>query len=228
MDKRFLTILATLVIIFGGIFVFAQKSSNETSGVKGSATTSPTNHVEGEGTKNVTLTEYGDFQCAVCEAYEPVVGQIRAAYAKDIKFQFRNLPLSSIHPNAFAAARAAEAASLQGKFWEMHDALYSSANWQSWTTSSSSRELFNSYAKQIGLDDAKFQADFASEQVNDAIQADLEEFNKTGQQMSTPTFFLNGTYIENSKFTDQNNRPQFEKFKEVLDAEIAKQSQPEQ
>src|SRR3989338_1330685 len=227
MDKRFLAILSTLVVIFVGIFIFTQKSSNETSGVKGSTTTSPTNHVEGEGAKNVTLIEWGDFQCAVCEAYEPVIGQIRAAYAKDIKFQFRHLPLLSIHPNAFAAARAAEAASLQGKFWEMHDALYNSANWQSWTTSSSPRELFNSYAKQIGLDEGRFQTDFASEQVNDSIQADIGEFNKTGQQMSTPTFFLNGTYVENSKFTDQNNRAQFEKFKELLDAEIAKQSQPE-
>lgn len=225
MDKRFLAILAALVIVFVGIFVFTQKSSNETGGVKGSATTSPSNHVIGEGSKNVTLIEWGDFQCAVCEAYEPVVGQVQAAYAKDIKFQFRNLPLSSIHPNAFAAARAAEAASLQDKFWEMHDALYNSGNWQSWTTSSSPRELFNTYAKQIGLDEARFQADFASGQVNAAIQADLEEFKKTGRQMSTPTFFLNGVFVENSKLTDQNNRPQFEKFKELLDAEISKQPQ---
>lgn len=227
MDKRFLTILATLVIIFGGIFVFTQKSSNETGGVKGSVTTSPTDHIEGEGAKNVTLIEYGDFQCQVCLVYEPVVTQVRSAYKADIKFQFRHLPLTSIHPNAFAAARAAEAASLQAKFWEMHDTLYSSDNWQSWTTSSSPRQLFNAYAKQIGLDETRFQADFASEQVNDVILADLEEFKKTGRQMSTPTFFLNGVFVENSKLTDQNNRPQFEKFKVLLDAEIAK-SQPQQ
>src|SRR3990167_3043456 len=223
MDKRFLAILATLVVIFVGIFIFTQKSSDETGGVKGSATISPTNHVEGEGAKNVTLTEYGDFQCAVCEVYEPVIGQARPASPKALKSQSRTLPLSSIHPNAFAAARAAEAASLQGKFWEMHDALYSSANCQSWTTSSSPRELFNAYAKQIDLDEARFQADFASEQVNDAIQADLDAFKKTGQKMATPTFFLNGAYLDNSKLTDQNNRPLFEKFKAILDAEIAKQ-----
>src|SRR3989344_3502741 len=155
------------------------------------------------------------------------MGRARAGTEKNIKFQSRTLPLSSTHPNAFAAARAAEAASLEGKFGEVHDALYTPANWQSWTTSSSPRELFNSYAKQIGLDEGRFQTDFASEQVNDSIQADIGEFNKTGRPMSTPTFFLNGIYVENSKFTDQNNRPQFEKFKEVLDAEIAKQTQPE-
>ena len=221
MDKRFLAILATLIVIFGGIFVVSQNSNNKNGASKSGG--QPTNHVEGEGAKNVTLVEYGDYQCSACEVYEPVIGQVRAAYAKDIKFQFRNLPLATVHPNAFAAARAAEAASLQGKFWEMHDALYSSANWQSWTTSSSPRELFDAYAKQIGLDEARFQADFASEQVNDAIQADLDAFKKTGQKMATPTFFLNGTYLDNSKLTDQNNRPLFEKFKAILDAEIAKQ-----
>src|SRR3989344_6062521 len=133
MDKRFLTILATLVVVFGAIFAFSQHK-NETSKTN-SGNDQPSNHVTGEGSKNVTLVEYGDFQCSVCEVYEPVLDQVRSAYAKDIYFQFRNLPLSSVHPNAFASARAAEAASLQNKFWEMHDALYSQSNWSSWTNS---------------------------------------------------------------------------------------------
>lgn len=224
MDKRFLAILAALVVIFGGIFIFAQKS-NEPSGVKGSATTSPSNHVIGEGAKNVTLVEYGDYQCQVCLAYEPTVVQVKSAYAKDIKFQFRHLPLTSTHPNAFAAARAVEAAGLQDKFWEMHQTLYNITNWQGWTNSSSPRELFNIYAQNIGLDMNKFQADYASEQVNNTIKADLEEFSKTGQQMATPAFFLNGQFIENKKLSGDDNRAQFEKFKELIDAEIAKQSQ---
>jgi len=106
--------------------------------------------------------------------------------------------------------------------------LYNRTNWEGWTTSSSARGLFDAYAKQLGLDLPKFQADFAAEQVNSTIQADLEEFKKTGRPMATPTFFLNGSYIENSKFTDQNNRPLFEKFQAVIDAEIAKQPQPNQ
>ncbi len=219
MDKRFLTILATLVVIFGGIFIVTQRSNNNGS----NSSAQPTNHITGEGAKNVTLVEYGDYQCPVCESYESIIEQIRVTYAKDIKFQFRNLPLP-IHPNAFAAARATEAASLQGKFWEMHDTLYSSANWQNWTASSKPTDLFNGYAKQIGIDENQFKSDFASEKVNDTIQADLNEFKKTGQPEATPTFFLDGTYIDNPKLTDQNNRPQLEKFTAIIDAEIAKKS----
>ena len=221
MDKRFLAILATIVVIFGGIFIFSQNSSNKSSVGDGQ----PSSHLIGDGAKNVTLIEYGDYQCSACEAYEPVLEQVRTAYGKDIHFQFRNLPLVAIHPNAFAAARAAEAASLQDKFWEMHDTLYDQANWQSWTVSSSPIDLFKAYAQQLGLDVSKFQSDFASEKVNSTIQADLGAFKKTGKQMATPTFFLNGTYLENTKLTDQNNRPLFAKFQAILDAEISKKSQ---
>lgn len=226
MDKRFLAILAATIAIFGGIFIFSQRSGNGSNGSTLGSQVQVTNHVTGQGEKKVTLLEYGDYQCSVCEAYEPAIEQVRTVYAKDIHFQFRNLPLVSVHQNAFAAARAAEAAALQNKFWEMHDTLYSQVNWLSWTTSSSPRELFNAYARQIGLDEARFQADFASKRVNDTIRADLEEFQKTGQQMATPTFFLNGVYVENSKLSDSNNRPQFEKFKELIDAEIAKTNAP--
>lgn len=223
MDKRFLTILATLVIVFGAIFAFSQHSSNKSN----PSNVQPSNHVTGDGVKNVTLVEYGDFQCVVCEGYEPVIDQVRSTYASDIHFQFRNLPLSSVHPNAFSAARAAEAASLQNKFWEMHDTLYSQANWQAWTISSSPIDLYKTYAQQLGLDVNKFQSDFASEMVNSTIQADLAAFKKTGQKQATPTFFLDGTYLDNSKLSDQDNRPSFEKFKALIDAEITKQ-QPKQ
>ncbi len=223
MDRRFLAILAAIIVVFGGLFVYSQHSNNK-NGTKSSGA-QPTNHVTGEGAKNVTLIEYGDYQCPICEAYEPVIEQIRAVYSQDIHFQFRNLPLSSLHPNAFAAARAAEATSLQDKFWEMHDTLYNQANWQSWTASRSPRDLFNTYAKQLGLNQNQFQTDYASEKVNATIQADLDAFKKTGQAMATPTFFLDGAYLENPKLTDQNNRPLFDKFKAVLDAEISKKSQ---
>ena len=220
MDKRFLTILAALVVIFGGIFVISQHSNNKSGG----SATPATSHIEGKGQKGVTLVEYGDFQCPVCEAYEPVVEQVRSTYTDQIFFQFRNLPLPSVHPNAFAAARAAEAAGLQNKYFPMHDMLYESANWQRWTTSSSPVNFFGDYAKQLGLNVDQFKADYASDKVNDSINADIREFKKTNQQMGTPTFFLDGEYQANSKLADQNGRPQFEKFKTIIDAEIAKKS----
>lgn len=223
MDKRFLAILVALFIIFGGIFAISQRSSNKSDGTTLGSQTQSTSHTQGQGQKNVTLVEYGDYQCPVCKAYEPVVEQVRATYAKDIRFQFRNLPLTAVHPNAFAAARGAEAAALQNKFWEMHDLLYQPDKWEQWTKSSSPAALFEGYAKELGLNLEQFKADYASGKVNDAVNADLAEFKKTGQSQATPTFFLNGVHLENDKLTDQNHRPLFEKFKEVLDAEISKQ-----
>jgi protein-disulfide isomerase len=222
MDKRFLSILAVIVLVFVGIFAFSQNSSNSSSGGNTSGGAKPTTNIKGDGAKNVTLVEYGDFQCPVCELYEPTVEQVFAKYSKDIKLQFRNLPLP-IHNNAFAAARAAEAASLQGKFWQMHDTLYQSTNWQVWTRSTNAVNEFNSYAQQLGLNLNQFKKDYTSTKVNDTVNADLSAFNKTGQQVGTPTFFLDGKYIDNSLLTDSNG-PSLARFSAIIDTEIAQKS----
>jgi protein-disulfide isomerase len=169
--------------------------------------------------------EYGDYECPVCGNYYAAVKQVAAKYNDEIYFQFRNLPLTQIHPNAFAGARAAEAAGLQGKYWQMHDMLYENQN--SWATVSNPLTAFQGYAQQIGLDMNKFNSDYGSSQVNDAIQADLNEFNKTGQQEATPTFFLDGQYIGNEKLGvfDKNGQiivdPTVANFSKYIDAAIA-------
>jgi protein-disulfide isomerase len=219
MDRRFLAILAGLVIIFIGFFAFSQHSTNKSSG--GSSSGQPTNHIEGQGQKKVTLVEYGDYQCSACESFAATVKQVFDKYSSDITVQFRNLPLTSLHPNAFAAARAAEAASMQNKFWQMHDLLYDPANWQSWTTASNPVPLFNSYAQQLGLDITKFKADYSSEQVNSLINADVAEFKKTGQQQATPTYFLDGKVLDNNNLIDQQSGPSLDKFAQVIANEIA-------
>jgi protein-disulfide isomerase len=223
MDKRFLGILIALVIIFIGIFSISQKSTNNSNGKSSGGSAQGSNHVKGQNQKNITLVEYGDYECPVCEAYEPTVEQVYAKYGNDIHFQFRNLPLVSIHKNAFAGARAAEAAALQGKFWEMHDKLYESTNWQLWTVASDPTSDFVSFAKDLGLDTNKFKQDYSGEKVNDTINADLTAFGKTGQSEATPTFFLNGRYVDNAQLADVTG-PSLDKFSTVLDAAIAKQS----
>lgn len=223
MDRRFLAILTALILIFVGIFIFSKNSSDQKTD-SGSSPTSvqATNHVKGGNAKNVTLMEYGDYECAVCELYEPIVKQVFQANSANMQLQFRNLPLISVHKNAFAAARAAEAASLQNKFWEMHDLLYEPSNWNNWTTANAPRSLFDSYAQSLGLDMTKFRSDFESSYVNDLINSDLAEFKKTGRQSATPTFFLNGQFVELSKLTDENNRPSVAKFQALLDEQFAK------
>lgn len=220
MDKRFLSILAAIVIIFVGFFVLSKHNPSSTG--SNSNGKQPTNHVEGKGTKNVTLMEYGDYECSVCEAYFPTVEAVQAKYGDSITFQFRNLPLPSIHPNAYASARAAEAAGLQNKYFEMHDILYTNSNWQVWTVAKNPTSFFQNYAQQLNLDLNKFNSDMNSSNVNDLINADMAEFKKTGQQTATPTFFVNGKYIDNKDLVDQNG-PSVDKFSAQIDAAIPKQ-----
>jgi protein-disulfide isomerase len=225
MDKRFLAVLAALVIIFGGIFVVSQKSGNGSSGSKSSSGSSQaTNHVMGDNAKNVTLLEYGDYQCPICGAYyQPVKQALTPEILKDIHFQFRNLPLTSIHQNAFAGARAAEAAGLQGKYFEMHDMLYE--NQSAWSEGNSPISFFEKYAKSLGLNVVQFKADYTSDKVNDAINADTAEFAKTKQAQATPTFFLNGKYVANSDLSDPaTGAPSAEKITKLLSDAVAKQS----
>lgn len=223
MDKRFLSILAGLVIIFGGIFVFSQHSTNKSTGNNSTtgSTVKTTNHITGDNGKGVTLVEYGDYECPICGAYYLPLNQVVAQTSKDIHFQFRNLPLVQIHPNAFAAARAAEAADLQGKYWQMHDKLYE--NQSSWATATNPLAFYKTYAKDLGLDVTKFSADYSSSTVNDRINADLAAFGKTNQQQATPTFFLDGKVLDNKDVSNpQTGAPDVAKFVAIIKAETSK------
>ena len=213
MSKGFLAVIAVIILIFVGIFAFGGNKSDNGKSSSGSKTGTPTNHIQGQGKSGVTLVEYGDYQCPYCEQYYPVVKQIQQAFNDQIFFQFRNFPLINVHRNAFAGARAAEAAGLQDKFWQMHDMLYE--NQSQWSESSDPTSFFKQYAQQLGLNVTQFQKDYASSQVNDLINADVAAGNKLGVQ-GTPTFFLNGKQIEVNA-----NAGSFEK--QIKDA-IAKKS----
>lgn len=222
MDRRFLAILGAVIIIFIGIFAVSQNSNNKNN-TGGSSQTQATQHIEGKGSAGVTLVEYGDYECPICQEYYQPLKQAVANYSSQIHFQFRNLPLTSIHPNAFAGARAAEAAGMQSKYWQMHDKLYENQN--DWVSQSNPQSAFDQYAKDIGLNVSQFNTDYASSKVNDAINADLAAFAKTGQQQATPTFFLDGAYLDNTKLIDsQTNLPTADKIGSVLKAEIDKKT----
>lgn len=210
MSKRFLIILAVLVLGFLGFVVFQSKSDDASSGGGGSGQVS--NHTTGAGNKNVTLVEYGDFQCPSCGAYYPVLKQVKEKYGDDITFQFRHFPLTQIHPNAMAAHRAAEAASKQNKFWEMHDILYERQNL--WSSTNNPTQMMEDYATEIGLNIDQFKGDFQSAEVNAVINADISEGNSL-KVSGTPTFFLNGQKLDNMS-------PNLDSFTAVIDEAIAK------
>ena len=213
MDKRFVGILVAVIFILGGIFwLTSSKNTNTPSTSNSSSTNQATQHIEGQGKDGITLTEYGDYECPYCGQYFPIVQQVQQEYNTQIFFQFRNLPLTEIHPNAFAGARAAEAADLQNKFWQMHDALY--ANQNQWVTSSNPQTFFDAAAKQLGLNVTKFDQDFGSNTVNNRINADEAAFNKTGAPLATPTFFLDGKLIQPAESVAS--------FETLINAEIKK------
>ncbi|MGH7193677.1 MAG: DsbA family protein, partial [Candidatus Saccharimonadales bacterium] len=145
---------------------------------------------------------YGDYQCPYCGEAYPVIRQVFSDLQSQIYFQFRNFPLVNDHPNAFAAARAAEAAGLQGKFWQMHDLLYDQNGAyynggqppNSWLGAKDPTPYFDADAAQLGLDANKFKSDYASIKVNDLINADEAAGTKAKVQ-ATPTFILDGKQV---------------------------------
>jgi len=212
MSKRFILILVAIVLLFVGLSMTSKKKATAPTNST-SNSDQPTNHITGEGKKNVTLIEYGDYQCPACGAYYPLVKRLVEKYKSDIFFQFRNFPLSSIHPNAFAGARAAEAAGKQNKYWEMHDKLYEEQ--KTWSAANNSKSYFEQYAQALGLDVNKFLTDFSSDETNNGINADITAANKIGAT-STPTFVLDGRKI------DENPRDEESFIKLIEDAIAAK------
>lgn len=156
--------------------------------------------IRGRKDAPIVLVEYGDFQCPACGAYYPVLKQLEADYGEKLAVVWRQFPLTTIHANAWNAAAAAEAAGMQGKFWEMHDALFE--NQKEWTGTGK----FDDYARQIGLDVEAWKKDM--KKVEEKIRADQNsgiDLDVSG----TPTFFVNGVRIELPG--------SLENFKKILD-----------
>lgn len=160
-------------------------------------------HVYGTTEGKAVLIEYGDFQCPACKAAYPNVKELADEYKDEMVFIFRNLPLTSIHPNARAGAAAAEAAGLQGKYWEMNSKLYEQQD--TWSTAPADKRLsyLTGYAAQIGVKDAeKFKADLESKSVSDKINFDMAIAKKVGAA-ATPYITLNGKKIESDIWSDK-------------------------
>lgn len=167
--------------------------------------------IRGNKEAPVTLIEYLDFQCPACRTYHPIVKQINTEFPTDVRIITREFPLTSIHMNALPAARAAEAAGRQGKFFEMHDLLYLSQ--ERWVGERDPKPVFITMAGEIGVDTERFSKDMEDLVIDDKIQADQKSGFELGV-MGTPTFFLNGRKIDNPR--------NYEDFKALILAELGK------
>lgn len=141
-------------------------------------------HVQGSSGAPVVMVEYGDYECPDCLNAWPIVQELQRSFGPKLAFVFRHYPQSSIHPHASVAAQAAEAAAAQGKFWEMHDLLFSHQH------DLATLDLTH-LALQLGLEVYGFQSSLDDGKTARKVRDDYESGRASGVK-GTPTFFLNG------------------------------------
>ncbi|MBC7746730.1 thioredoxin domain-containing protein [Pedobacter sp.] len=218
---RWIVFAVIVVVTLGGLVVLSSKDKIDVSSIDSNAvitTGANVDRTKGNADAKIVLVEYSDFQCPACAAAEPNIKAITETYKDEVLFVYRYFPLTTIHPNGLASASAAEAAGLQGKFWEMHDLLFQ--NQSSWESLKAEQRgaAFEGYATQLGLNIEQFNTDLASKKVADKINYDRAVGGKAGVN-STPTFFLDGKKVSDSDVEDvvQNDGA---KLKELLNTAI--------
>ena len=159
-------------------------------------------HVRGKPDAPVTVEEFGDFQCPPCGSFAGFIDGLVKEYDPYLRVVFRNFPLK-VHEHAREAALAAEAAGLQGHFWEMHDVLYREQ--MVWSKAPNVRELFDSYAGTIGLNVDQFRKDMDGEKVKARVDSDQERGHSFGIE-KTPTIFINNHSLGPSDRTPEGLR----------------------
>jgi protein-disulfide isomerase len=195
MKKHFGKIfLAAVIVLMGGSFLYANYA-----GTKANEGVVLSSHIKGNAAAAVTLTEYSDFQCPACGQFYPVVKALLEQYGDQIAFEYKHFPLITIHPHAMPAAKAAEAAGVQGKFFEMHDKLFE--NQDAWSKSATPQAFFVQYAQELGLDVDLFKQHMRSSMIEDTIKAQFNEAQDLGLT-GTPSFFLNGERLEFETFEE--------------------------
>jgi protein-disulfide isomerase len=164
-------------------------------------------HVRGDSNAPVVLEEFGDFECMPCSVLWPVLEKLEHEFPQQLVVVFREHPLR-MHRYALDAARGAEAAGLQGKFWEMHDTLY--RNRAAWVPADYIRPYLNDYATELGLDLERFKADLDGDKVSRRIAADQERGESLGIDR-TPVLYVNGVKIPVTEINENGLRAAIEK-----------------
>ena len=168
----------------------------------------------GSPTAAVTVEEFADFQCGSCAATHPVLKEIQSTYGSKIKMVFRQFPLA-MHDKAYDAAVAAEAAGIQGKFWQMQDQLFT--NQQAWAApGANNKQMWSGYAQKIGLDVERWQNDMAGMSAKSRVDLDMQR-GKALNVSSTPSIYINGDLVP---FPEANVAG----LRRIIDAELQKAS----
>lgn len=222
--KRLIPFIIIVAVLAGGLF-FVRYLSRPTAPtairLAASSTSQPSSaadklgaepsHALGSVDAPVMIEEFGDFECSPCAALYPVLKAMKSEFGPRLVIVFRPFPMITVHPHAMEAARAAEAAGLQGKFWEMHGQLYE--NQKAWHETADAGPLFEEYASRIGLDVERFKQDLKSAVVERRIRLDRERGQWIGVN-STPTVFLDGHEVPSDALS-------IEKLRAMINAQIS-------
>ena len=194
-EAKVITLIAVVFLIGFGLLIWKAPGVKTAGPIDQSILVRENSHMIGLQTASASVVEFGDYQCPACGLAHPILKEVVDQYKDNpnFNFVFRNFPLPQ-HSNALIAAEAAEAAGAQGKFWEMHDALYE--NQAEWSDSKDPLSIFVTYAETIGLDDLeKFKTDVTAHAFADAVRSDMTDANSLFVN-HTPTVYLNGEEID--------------------------------
>ncbi len=214
-ETKILIGVAALVLAGGvALFMFGNPQPKEAGqAVDSQSLIRENSHMTGKKEAKVTVVEFADFQCPGCAAAYPVLKQIKEEYKNNENFNFvyRQFPLVTIHRNAMLAAQVAEAASEQGKFWEMHDKLFDGQT--SWAENNAAELVFLGYASDLGLDVEKVKTALTQQTYKEIVQTDMDDGEKLGVN-STPTIYVNGQKLERI--------PGYDELKAKIEEELKK------
>jgi protein-disulfide isomerase len=198
-----IAIVLILSVIGGVVFLRSRQITDSAGNHQPASEVSPETAKKVPADTVVTLEEFGDYQCPPCGELHPTLKRLKSQYGPNLNFIFRNYPLTEIHKNALLAAQAAEAARVQGRFWEMHDLLYETQ--KVWSDDVNPKPIFIKFARDIGLDTDRFGRDLGNEEVKLRIEADQEAATKMGVN-GTPTVFINGRRLRDEATTPDGVR----------------------
>jgi protein-disulfide isomerase len=194
-------IITALIVYSKGSQIDVSKINANTVQIANKQDGNIADHIFGKSGSKVTLIEYGDFECPACGNVNPSIINLTNKYKDQLQFVFRNFPLTTIHPNAMAAAAAVEAAGFQGKYWDMHAKVYQQQSSWSDLTGDDRTGYFVNLAKQLDLNTTKFKNDMSSTNINSKILYDQAIGFKLNLD-STPTFYLNSKKLDPSVASD--------------------------
>lgn len=180
-----------LFVILGAIFFSGQGAKESTEpqpSVDSLVLANKDAHSMGAENPKVEIVEFSDFECPGCASAASGVGKVVTEFSSQVRFTYRHFPLP-FHKNAKLAAKASESAGEQNKFWEMHIILFEKQ--KDWADKDNAKDIFISYAKDLGLDENKFKSDIESNKYDERIEKDISDGIAAGVD-STPTFYING------------------------------------